>query len=605
MKLTPMLVLLRSTLDQLQQKDTAQIFAEPVDIKEVPDYLEFISRPMDFSTMRAKLEAHAYRSVADLETDFNLMVSNCLLYNDTDTVFHRLALRLRDLGGAVLRHSQRQAANTGLDLGTGMHLSESPQKRDFYSCTWEDVDSVLDPVNRLHMTVEEQLKELLEKMDFVSSMRCSGARTRRIRLLRREINSIRYRQGQHRRSSLHNGHLDDDEEEEEEEEEEEDDDKAAKADHGLSTSDKDELKSTSPPTLEPTGPAPPPRRADAPLEPPTLRPITGAPRSPSWVRKRLKMDGGDLPDLGAENANCTKTREAPPPPPILHSEGQAAANGLAEPGPPRPTPGGVGRRTSVLFRKAKNGAKLFRERDNPLLSGKEQQGDAPTAPGSAASTPSSTPLSTPSKTPQKSPGPPALNDQWTPSRSMCSDSEPDKTPNHTLERGLTNGFDKHKDGGSDSEYSPCPVLHKEISPPKRSLGKPALSKVPFLEIVNGDSDYTGIGSLMSADGTALESLALVWAKCRGYPSYPALIIDPEMPEGGMLHNGVPIPVPPKEWLPRDKVTALGVDDTADKLRIMEGRKSSVRKSVQVAYDRAMIHRSRVSHSHGFVASNYQ
>ena len=30
------------------------------------------------------------------------------------------------------------------------------------------------------------------------------------------------------------------------------------------------------------------------------------------------------------------------------------------------------------------------------------------------------------------------------------------------------------------------------SPPKRSIGKPALSKVPFPEIVNGDSDYTGI-----------------------------------------------------------------------------------------------------------------
>ncbi|XP_056279278.1 bromodomain and PHD finger-containing protein 3 [Pseudoliparis swirei] len=634
MKLTPVLVLLRSTLDQLQEKDTAQIFEEPVDIKEVPDYLEFISQPMDFSTMRAKLEGHVYHSVADLETDFNLMVSNCLLYNDKDTVFHRLALRLRDLGGAVLRHSQRQATNTGLDLSTGMHLSESPQKRDFYSCTWEDVDSVLDPDNRLHMTVEEQLKELLEKMDFVSSMRCSGARTRRIRLLRREINSIRYRQGQHHRSSLHNGHLNDDDDEEEEEE---DDDKGAKADRGLSTSDKDELKSTSPPTLELTGPAPPPRHADAPLEPPTLRPITGAPRSPSWVCKRLKMDG-DLPDLSAENMNCTKAREPPPPPPILHSEGQAVANGLSELGPPRPTPGGVGRRTSVLFKKAKNGAKLFRERDKPLLSGKEQQdngsGDAPTAPSSAASTPSSTPLSTPSKTPQKSPGPPTLNDQWTPSRYMCSDSELDKMPHHTLESGLTNGFDKHKDGGSDSGYSPCPVLHKEMSsPPKRSLGKPALSKVPFLEIVNGDSDYAGIGRLMSVDGTALEALALVWAKCRGYPSFPALIIDPEMPEEGMLHNGVPIPVPPKEvlclgeqrqeeanerlylvlffdnkrtwqWLPRDKVTALGVDDTADKLRIMEGRKSSVRKSVQVAYDRAMIHQSRVSHSHGFVASNY-
>lgn len=60
----------------------------------------------------------------------------------------------------------------------------------------------------------------------------------------------------------------------------------------------------------------------------------------------------------------------------------------------------------------------------------------------------------------------------------------------------------------------------------------------------------------------------------------------------------------RQWLPRDKVTPLGVDDTADKLRIMEGRKSSIRKSVQVAYDRAMIHQSRVSHSHGFVASGY-
>ncbi|XP_038579229.1 bromodomain and PHD finger-containing protein 3 isoform X3 [Micropterus salmoides] len=636
MQLTPMLVLLRSALEQLQEKDTAEIFAQPVNIKEVPDYMEFISHPMDFSTMRSKLETHAYRSVADLESDFNLMVSNCLLYNAKDTVFHRAALRLRDLGGAILRHAQRQATNTGLDLDTGMLLPESPQKRDFYSCTWEDVDSVLDPDNRLHMTVEEQLKELLEKLDFVSTMRCSGARTRRIRLLRREINNIRYKQGQHPRHNLLNGHLKEDDEDDEDDDEE-DDDKDTKADNDLSSSYKD-LKSTSPPTLEPTGPAPPPRQEDAPLEPPTLRPITGEPRSPSWTCKRLKLDG-DLSDITTENINCTKARErSVSPPPILHSEGQTVANGLPElSAPTRPATGGVGRRTSILFKKAKNGAKLFRERDNTLLNGngpKDDDASTPTAPNSTPSTPSSTPLSTPSKTPQKSPGPPTLSEQWTPSEDMCSGSELEKTPNHTLESGLTNGINKHKDGRSESEYSPCPVLHKEISsPPKRSLGKPALSKVPFLEIVNGDSDYIGNASQMSEDETELEPLELVWAKCRGYPSYPALIIDPEMPEEGLLHNGVPIPVPPKDvlclgeqrqeetnerlylvlffdnkrtwqWLPRDKVTPLGVDDTADKLRIMEGRKSSIRKSVQVAYDRAMIHQSRVSHSHGFVASNY-
>lgn len=96
---------------------------------------------------------------------------------------------------------------------------------------------MLDPDNRVHMTVEEQLKELLEKLDFVTSMRCSGARTKRIRLLRREINNIRYRQGQHPRNSLHNGHPKEEDENDEEGEEDEDE-KDSKADNGLSPSDK-------------------------------------------------------------------------------------------------------------------------------------------------------------------------------------------------------------------------------------------------------------------------------------------------------------------------------------------------------------------------------
>ncbi|CAI5777500.1 and PHD finger-containing 3 isoform X3 [Podarcis lilfordi] len=437
LQLTPFNVLLRTTLDLLQEKDPAQIFAEPVKLSEVPDYLEFISKPMDFSTMRRKLESHQYRTLDEFEEDFNLILTNCMRYNSKDTIFHRAAVRLRDLGGAILRHARRQAETIGYDPQVGIHLPESPKTEDFYRFSWEDVDNLLLPENRAHLSLEVQLKELLEKLDMVSTMRSSGARTRRIRLLRREINSIRQKLAQQQSKTLPNG-----------------------------------------------DPAP-------------------------WEEGLEKMLQGER------------------------------------------------------------------------------------------------------------------------------DEDGEKAP-------VTNGFRKHMESGSDSECSSglgsglSSDICSGLTPHKRSRGKPALARVPFLDGVNGDLEYNSSGTnllMPFEEHTELEPLELVWAKCRGYPSYPALIIDPDMPREGLLHNGVPIPVPPLEvlklgeqrqaevgeklflvlffdnkrtwqWLPQEKVIPLGVDDTVDKLKMMEGRKTSIRKSVQVAYDRAMIHMSRVRGDHPFVTPNY-
>ncbi|KAL8168425.1 UNVERIFIED_CONTAM: Bromodomain and PHD finger-containing protein 3, partial [Gekko kuhli] len=464
-------------------------------------------------------------------------------------------------------------------------------------------DNILLPENRAHLSLEVQLKELLEKLDMVSTMRSSGARTRRIRLLRREINSIRQKLAQQQNKTMPNGDL---------APWEEGLDKMLEGDWD-EDGEKDDTKPPLPPTLEPTGPAPSISELDSLQDPPTLKPISES-KSLNRLHKRLKSEG-ELFD------KKTLQRESHAFQRLLSDNG---LNGLAlqatgtSVSPPF---SGVGRRTSVLFKKAKNGVKLQRGLDCPLENGEDHSRSGQLSRSSIGGERPSR------KRPQSG---------------SFSESDGEKSPRQAGATAVTNGFRKHRESGSDSECSsglgsglPCDVLSGLI-PHKRSRGKPALARVPFLDSVNGDLEYNSSGRnllMPFEEQTELEPLELVWAKCRGYPSYPALIIDPEMPREGLLHNGVPIPVPPLEvlklgeqkqaeageklflvlffdnkrtwqWLPRDKVLPLGVDDTVDKLKMMEGRKTSIRKSVQVAFDRAMIHMSRVRGDHPFVTPNY-
>lgn len=94
--------------------------------------------------MRTKLEGHNYCSITDLEKDFDLVISNCLKYNSKDTMFHKAALQLREVGGAILRHAHRQFQSIGLDPSTGMHLSDALNKHGFYHCTWDDGEWRID-----------------------------------------------------------------------------------------------------------------------------------------------------------------------------------------------------------------------------------------------------------------------------------------------------------------------------------------------------------------------------------------------------------------------------------------------------------------------------
>ncbi|KAJ4844390.1 hypothetical protein Tsubulata_002350 [Turnera subulata] len=121
--------LLELILDKLQKKDTYGVYAEPVDLVELPDYLDVVDHPMDFSTVRKKLgngsystfeqfevgsyighvrvEVGSYESsqlvileklaVFLLQSDVFLICSNAMKYNAPETIYHKQARSIQEL----------------------------------------------------------------------------------------------------------------------------------------------------------------------------------------------------------------------------------------------------------------------------------------------------------------------------------------------------------------------------------------------------------------------------------------------------------------------------------------------------------------------------
>uniref|UniRef100_A0A8C4KBU5 Bromodomain containing 1 n=1 Tax=Dromaius novaehollandiae TaxID=8790 RepID=A0A8C4KBU5_DRONO len=458
LQLTPFTVLLRSVLDQLQEKDPARIFAQPVNLKEVPDYLDHIKHPMDFSTMRKRLDAQGYKNLSEFEEDFNLIVNNCMKYNAKDTIFYRAAVRLRDQGGVVLRQARRDAEGIGYNNETGMHLPERPKLESPQPFSWEDVDRLLNPANRVHMSLEEQLRELLEKLDLTCAMKSSGSRSKRAKLLKKEI---------------------------------------------------------------------------------------------SIIRNKLSQQHNQVPQIESGIGSFEEETAA------LEQEGEeeGLSNGFGDGSKERTLDDTPGRKVEPRRRCASESSISS---SNSLLC------------NSSFSLP------------------------------KCGKGKPALIRRHTLE--------------DRSELISC-IENGNYAKAAR---------------IAAEVGHSSMWISTDAATSVLEPLKVVWAKCSGYPSYPALIIDPKMPRVAGHHNGVTIPVPPLDvlkigeqmqtksdeklflvlffdnkrswqWLPKSKMVPLGIDETIDKLKMMEGRNSSIRKAVRIAFDRAMNHLSRV---HGEPVSDF-
>uniref|UniRef100_A0A1A9VME5 Bromo domain-containing protein n=1 Tax=Glossina austeni TaxID=7395 RepID=A0A1A9VME5_GLOAU len=95
---SPLNKLLEHLLRILEKRDPHQFFAWPVTDDIAPGYSRIITKPMDFSTMRQKIDDNEYSTLTEFTDDFRLMCDNAIKYNHVDTVYHKAAKRLLQVG---------------------------------------------------------------------------------------------------------------------------------------------------------------------------------------------------------------------------------------------------------------------------------------------------------------------------------------------------------------------------------------------------------------------------------------------------------------------------------------------------------------------------
>lgn len=137
---SPLSKLLDHLLRALEKKDPHQFFAWPVTDDIAPGYSSIISEPMDFLSIRQKVDENEYSTLHEFSDDFRLMCENAIKYNHVETVYHKAAKKLLHVGSKMLQPNQLlrslrplmmyMRALTPRELGFDLAQTEHQQDND-------------------------------------------------------------------------------------------------------------------------------------------------------------------------------------------------------------------------------------------------------------------------------------------------------------------------------------------------------------------------------------------------------------------------------------------------------------------------------------------
>lgn len=101
-EISPLQLCLENVHRTLQRKDTQGFFAYPVNDTIAPGYSNIITHPMDFSSMKYKIDSNDYLSIEQFRDDFYLMCNNAMVYNAPETIYYKAAKKLLQTGSKLL-----------------------------------------------------------------------------------------------------------------------------------------------------------------------------------------------------------------------------------------------------------------------------------------------------------------------------------------------------------------------------------------------------------------------------------------------------------------------------------------------------------------------
>mmetsp|Transcript_3607 Transcript_3607/g.9944 ORF Transcript_3607/g.9944 Transcript_3607/m.9944 type:complete len:2529 (-) Transcript_3607:88-7674(-) len=122
---------LASVLEEVMKYDEENggVFSEPVSKEDFPEYFEQIQKPMDYSTMKKKLENGEYRSAQAMQKDFILILQNCRTFNATTSDIVKEARRQHLMRPGILKQAAAKHDLFLAEDGAVLEITDEDSKK--------------------------------------------------------------------------------------------------------------------------------------------------------------------------------------------------------------------------------------------------------------------------------------------------------------------------------------------------------------------------------------------------------------------------------------------------------------------------------------------